>query len=192
MVPSLLCQIIPYQTNVQPFYFVIFAIAIGFFVLLRIYNKYRDKTAGTKLAVKKKNRGKTEKKDKIPKKNEQEYFGLNDEQASYFRKICAERHIHDPELFFANSKESDYLFELLARGLDAVSPPTAESEREKTLLFTIHEKVDLARKGGRKNHIDKTDRGGEKCSLFRRNRVKQYTAAITRNTPEWIAMRYSA
>lgn len=150
MVASVVCQILPYQTNVQPFYLVIFAVAAGLFILLRFYNKYKDRTAGTKLAGDQKKQGKAEKKASIPKKNEQEYFGFNDEQASFFRKICAERHIHDPEQFFANSKESDYLFELLSRGLDAVSPPTAESEREKTLLFTIHEKVDLTRKSGKK------------------------------------------
>jgi c-di-GMP-binding flagellar brake protein YcgR len=181
MVTSVLCQILPYQTNVQPFYLIIFAVAAVIFVLLRLYNKYRDKTAGTKLASEKKGNRKADKKDRPAKKNEQEYFGLNDEQASYFRKICSERHIHDPELFFANSKESDYLFELLTRGLDAISPPTAESEREKTLLFTIHEKVDLTRKSGKKITSTKLIEAGEILSLSVKS-GEQYTATITRNT----------
>jgi c-di-GMP-binding flagellar brake protein YcgR len=202
MTSIFLCQMINLKTRFNPIYIVLVVALVAVAIFLKFFNAHQERNADKKNRKPEKEQNRPEraaspvnapaqttkkasapdrpsidpKKIRIP-----ENYGLTDEQAVYFRQLCAKQKIETPESYFSDGAKSDVLFTTLITGLQAVHPATPESERTKTLIFMIREHIDNARKTGTRIASTRQMSPGELLSLSVKS-GERYTADIMQNT----------
>jgi len=154
---NLLNQLLPYTPSVQPGYFIAGGIFFALFILLRIYNDHAKKTIARKEAAKKAlHKAESPKAEhpgtvakprlQTPDKKELKQviaeYGFKPEQAEYFTRLCVSNLVGSPRHLVENISAFDELMSDTIRRLQSVVSPTRETERQKTMLFTIREIIE--------------------------------------------------
>lgn len=180
-------QLLPYRTTIDPIYLVPVTILILGFIALRSYNRYRE----SKIRQVKKQTVHPPEKDittamlsQRPDKKELKqislYFALTAEQADFFTVLCTRYRISNPARLFHNHTQLEEIFSKAFKELQAVSPPTRESEHDKTMLFTIREAIDNRKRSGKLISSTRLLQGGQEFTLIT-NSGEQYPSNLLEN-----------
>lgn len=149
MIQNITMQVFAYQTSMNPGYLIAICVIIGFFIVLKIYNTWKD----TQKTTRKKTRVYSSTPVAISISNKEmkaisSIFKLSEEQTNYLKNLFISNKIVHPEQFIQDNQALENLFDKTFLYLESIEPTTRILERKKTLLFTIREAIDTRKKTG--------------------------------------------
>lgn len=147
-------QVLPYSTSTNPKYLIVIGVVIGVIALARMFSIYQEKR---REMVKKSDgvlggdhlRPRVFTKSRKFKQEIREITSicrLNPNQEEFLSRMCVSYQIEHPLQLLHNEKTLDEMFSRTLTKLQAIHPPTHESEANKTLLFMTREAISNARK----------------------------------------------
>jgi hypothetical protein len=187
----------PLQSTVSPGLLLALAVIIVLIFLLNLFNKSQetkapkrkkpaaskgfedDKDAGVDSAVRAAPQG--------PDKSDLKYvikaYGFNKEQAELFARLCNGNRIHNPSHMLQEEGEFNDFFTRTLRYLDSQKASGGNSERYKTILFTIKEKVDNYKHASRHLTSTRGIRTGQQITVTTK-KDEQYPSTVMLNTQD--------
>jgi len=185
---AVIAQVLAYEPNVNPiFLFLLLGFVVGI-ILLRFVNRYIENNA----AVKKKKAVKKPQaagfapepvKQELDRRELKQFiaqYELTREQSVFFEKLCRTYRILRPFRLVQNRKDVDELFNRVFRQLQETVPATRETENEKTLLFTIRERIENYRKAAKNISSTRALQNGQTITVITRG-DEQYPTSIIDN-----------
>lgn len=193
-----LSQLLPYQTNVQPGYFIAAGVFVFVFLLLRIYNN-RTKNNGKKNENKKVHPAGVQSSKsedtfhepqlKTPDKKELKEviaeYGFNNEQADYFSRLCNTSLIGSPRHLVENQRALDELIANTINRIHTSASTEREIEHNKTLLYMIRENIENHNRNSKLITSTRSLQNGQPFTLIT-GKEEHYPSIIVINTPSGI------
>ncbi len=183
-----IAQILAYEPNSNPIFFFLLFGFIGGIILLRFFNKYMENNAAVK---KKKITKRPHSNSYAPEPVMQELdrkelkqfinqYELTRDQSVFFEKMCKEHRINRPFRLVQNRKDVDELFNRIFRQLQETIPSSRETEHDKTMLFTIRERIENYRKTAKNISSTRALQNGQAVTFITRG-DEQYPTSIIEN-----------
>ena len=143
-------QLLPYETRIDPIYLLALALVVALFVILRMYSVYQEsKAGGAKKKGQWKNRAappdgsvETGHTDRKELKFVIARYNFTHDQAEFFTSLCVSNEISSPAQLIASPRALDDLFKRVVHKLETATPQNRDTEKKKTLIFTIREAIE--------------------------------------------------
>lgn len=189
MIQNMTLQVFAYQTSMNPGYLVAFAVIIGFFIILKIYNTWKTSHKTTR---KKKTVYSSPPVDTGPSNKEMKaiasMFKFSEEQTDFLKKLFYSHKIVQPEQFIQDTQALENLFDKTFLHLESIEPTTRTIEKQKTILFTIREAIDTRKKVGELISSTRALKPGLGFTLTVQSGEQYQSAIVENNTDGLICM----
>lgn len=193
MMSSLVAQILPYQTTVNPGYLFVLIAAIVIIVGLRILNRWLESKKSDKPKKTAHHAPETTEKTYSnhsplgPDKKDLAYviksYGFNKDQADFFTRLCNGNKIRNPSRLLQNQRDFDDFCTYTFNYLQAQPASNPNNEKYKTLLFTIRELVENYKRTSKQLTSTRGLKPGQQFTLTT-TKDEQYPSTVLENSQE--------
>ncbi len=194
MIEYLSAQVIPYSTEFKPIYLVFIFMAVIVIVIVSIFNKYNEER--TKIVARP--RGQTARhvvtpfiktgKFKQAIKSISSSCKFNQRQTAIFSRMCVDNRLEQPEHLIRNARALEDAFSRELKRLESVVPRTREIEEETTVLYTVREALENAKKSQGNLVSSRSLENGQPLTIITPDQ-EQYPVLLFENSPRGLVCK---
>ena len=194
MIEYLYAQVIPYSNEFKPVYLVFLLMAALVIAIVAFFNKYNEER--TKTVARPRVQGARQPVAPFVKtgKFNQAVKSLaasckfNHRQTALFSRLCVDNRIERPEHLIRNARALEEAFSRELSRLESVVPHTREIEEEKTVLFTVREALENARKSQASLVSSRSLENGQPLTIITPDQ-EQYPVLLFENSPRGLVCK---
>lgn len=178
-------EILPFTPNANPTLVIVLFVIVGFYFLLRMFLIWQESDA--------KKIHKKHTPNQKPKNTKKEFeqishlFNFSSEQENVFKELCQENKIQNPIQLAHDYKTLENIINRKLIQLDNLIPPKPNTERIKTSLFMIKDKVEQTIKAGKTWKTTRAIKKNQSLTLIL-STGEQYTSILLENTEEGLLL----